>query len=91
MDAALTIALASAALGGVLALLRLLPRALPRAPAWQEALVLFFLASAVCDAVAWLNLGGTLHLNAYWLAACYLLIGIWLPGRQTAQPQASSR
>jgi hypothetical protein len=86
MDLILTIALASATLGAVLALLRLLPSRRPRAAVWIDSLLLFFLASAVCDTVAWLQWGSSLHLNPYAVAAGYLLIGAAVGRARAPQP-----
>ena len=64
----------SAVVGAALALPRQFARIAPSRAAWIDALLLFFLASAVCDSVAALGLGGTAHLNPYAVAAGFLAL-----------------
>ncbi len=64
----------SALVGAALALPRVFARIAPGRAAWIDALLLFFLASAVCDGVAALGLGGSAHLNPYAVAVGFLLV-----------------
>ncbi len=71
----------SAVVGAALALPRVLARSASTRAAWIDALLLFFLASAVCDGIAALGLGGTAHLNPYAVAAGFLVLAS-LPRRR---------
>lgn len=88
MDVQMTIGLASAGIGLAFALIRRRRSARGSLPAWTESLLLFFLTSAVCDAVAALGLGASLHLNPYALAGAHLLLASVIDRMAPAKPAA---
>lgn len=86
MDVEITIGLTSALIGLALALTRLRRGRATAVPAWTESLLLFFLTSAVCDSVAALGLGASLHLNPYALAGAHLLLASALSRSSRPEP-----
>ena len=81
LPAPILFGLVNLVLGAALAVLRKRPAA-RTVPGWAEALLLFFLATVVCDGLAAVGLGLALAPNAYALAAGFLLTDTLLAARR---------